>query len=95
MNLVSVCQKNSTFSVKNLEARQAKRVISREAAHVEAPMSRHYQQAGPAGPECLKSKNNKGEPGQTYENQQDSNRIHGSYPFGRILLSVKGKSKPD
>jgi hypothetical protein len=58
MNFVSFCQKNSPFSVKNLEARQAKRVISREAAHVERLMSGHYQQAGPALPEYPNSKNN-------------------------------------
>jgi hypothetical protein len=58
MNFVSVCQKNSPFSVKNLEARQAKRVISREAGHVETLMSGHYQQTGPALPECLNSKDN-------------------------------------
>jgi hypothetical protein len=58
MNFVSICQEDSPFSVKNLEARQAKRVISRETAHVEALMSGHYQQAGPALPECPNSKNN-------------------------------------
>ena len=39
MNFVSVCQKNSPFPVKNVEARQAERVISREAAHVETFIS--------------------------------------------------------
>ena len=76
MNFVSVCQKDSPFSVKNLEARQAKRVIRREAAHVETLTSGHYQQAGPTLPECPKSKNNKGETDQTYENQQDFDRVH-------------------
>ncbi len=58
MNFVSVSQKNFPFSVKNLEPRQAKRVISREAAHVETLMSGHYQHAGPAPPDCPNSKNN-------------------------------------
>ncbi len=57
MNFVSVCQKNPPFSVKNPDARQAKRVISREAGHVETLMSGHHQHAGPALPECLNSKN--------------------------------------
>jgi hypothetical protein len=58
MNFVSICQKNSPFSVKYLEARQAKRVIRREGGHVETLMSGHNQQAGPTLPECPNSKNN-------------------------------------
>jgi hypothetical protein len=58
MNFVSVCQENSPFSVKNLEARQAKRVVRREAAHVKTLTSGHYQYAGPALPECPNPKNN-------------------------------------
>jgi hypothetical protein len=58
MNFVSICQKNSPFSVKYLEAREPKRVIRREAGHVETLMPGHYQQAGPALPECPNSKNN-------------------------------------
>jgi hypothetical protein len=60
MNFVSVRQKNSPFPVKNLQARQAERVISREAAHVETLISGHDQHAGPTLPECFNSKNNEG-----------------------------------
>jgi hypothetical protein len=76
MNFVSVCKKNSPFQVKNLEPRQAKRIIGRETGYVETFMSGHYQQPGPALSECLSSKANQGETGQTYENQQDSDRLH-------------------
>lgn len=82
MNFVSVCQKNSPFSVKNLEARQAKRVICRETAYVETLTSRDYKQAGPALPECPNSKTNQGETGKTYESQQASDRVHLFLPPG-------------
>jgi hypothetical protein len=80
-NFISVCQKNFASSVENLEARQAKRIISGVPAYVEAPISDHHQEAGPALPESTNSKNNKDKAGQTYESQQGSDQVHVPTPL--------------